>query len=292
MQNRNTIRLKELVNDRRPARSPIVGIPVMLDSGKLFCVRVRRDLLQSALVHAELAYWDEKSNRLVVNGGKRSCWKLISMERFETQGALSSWARTQRTRVIKKSVPEGERKAAKIELEIGKLLRRRKKLYASRPVNPVCVVPHSYPASEWARESELAWYRGKDTRKALSRVFTGPALKAIGFISRPDWKAVYAEAAKVLGIETISERDQHSRITRLTRGPALQTYVKRPDEYLAHMRKPSRPGKHWSADDRPLNVRMREDRLKFLEEVSAIRAVDSHIANLRELQRAARDIAA
>lgn len=288
MQNRNAIRLREIVFDRRPARSPIVGIPVVLESGDLTCVRVRRDLLASALTFAEVAYWDEKSNRLIVNGGKRSCWKLISLTRSEAAQRLDSWARTQRGKVLGKTATRGDKKAAKLQKEIAVLQRRRAKIYIRRPINPVCV-DHKESACEWTREAELRWHNGKATRKALSCVFTGPALKSIGFVSRPDWKALYAEAARVLGMETIPDRDRHARITRLTRGPDLREYLREAYKHLTYMPKPSRPGKHWSYDDRPLNVRMREARAAFLEDVSSIRAIDAQIENLREVQRAARE---
>lgn len=288
MPDRNAARLKEIVNDSRPARAPIVGIPVALESGQLTCIRVRRDLLKSALTHAEVAYWDEKSNRLVLNGGKRSCWKLISMDRYETHAALDAWARNQRNRAIQKTATPGDRKAAQIEKQIGILQRRRKKLHASRPVNPICVAPREFNSSDWMREKELAWHNGKRTRKELSRVFTGPALKSIGFVSRPDWKTLYAKAATALGIESISDCDRHARITRLTRGPSLNEYLREAPKHLAHMEKPYRPSKPWG-NEKPLNVEMREYRMRFLEEVSTIRALDAQIENLREVQRAIKE---
>jgi hypothetical protein len=267
------------------ARTPIVGIPIILDSGELFCIRVRRDLLEAGAVHAKQVYWDAESERLVLNGDRRSCYRLVSMTQFDAYGRIAPWARAQRIRVIRKTATKGERKAAEIDKEIGILRRKADKIRFTRPVNPICQKPQR---CEYGRDTELAWTRGKDTRKELSRVFTSPALKDYSFTHRPDWKIIYTTAANVLGIESISDRDKHSRITKLTNGPTLKTYITRPDKYLARMNKPWARGHEvkYGEDTKPIEERMREWRKEYLEQVSLKRAIECQIENLTEIKRA------
>jgi hypothetical protein len=284
-------RLRELAEDSRPARAPIIGIPIVLVDGTRFCIKVRRDLLESAVALAESAYWDAEANRLVLNGGKRSCWKLISMQESHASngilGSLSSWAESQRNRVVAKSSTPGQRKAKRIEHEIGVLERKRDKIHARRPVNPICQAPRE--CGDWGRETELAWAKGKHTRRELSRVFTIPALHAIQHAFRPDWKALYAEAAKTLGMERISEHNRHPRVTRLTNAPTLVSYVKHPERYLARMDKPYTRGKaeRWGQESTESEVEsMWRYRKEYLEEMSIIRALNQSIENLNEVKRA------
>lgn len=285
-------RIREIANDSRSARSPIVGIPIVLADGTRMCIKVRRDLLQAACAKAMEAKWDSVANRLVLNGGK-SHWKLISMkdayvgDSAGTRGTLTAWATAQRKRVASKSATPAERKAKRIAHEIGILQRRRGKVYARRPVNPICVAPTIY---EYGRENELAWAQGKRTRKELSRVFTAPAIGAIKRVFRADWKPLYAAAAKVLDIKSISERDQHSRITRLTRGPSLTEYIRHPEKHLARMSKPHTRGNdkgRYGQESVESEVEtMRRRRMAYLEEMSQLRALDARIENLREIRRA------
>src|SRR5258708_302119 len=88
-------RIHELANDSRPARSPIVGIPLLLADGTRTCIKVRRDLLQAACAKAMEAKWDSVANRLVLNG-RKSCWKLIPYSNDwapnDYRHTLTAWA--------------------------------------------------------------------------------------------------------------------------------------------------------------------------------------------------------
>ena len=283
-------RMRELANDPRPARSPIIGIPISLADGTRVCIKVRRDLLQAACELAESAHWDATANRLVLNGGKRSCYKLIPMnETYASNGIripLAAWAEAQRKRAIAKSASPGERKAKRIEHEIGVLERKLDKIHARRPVNPICQAPREI-VGYWGRDTELAWCKGKRVRRMLARKFTAPALAQYrGVLLRPKWKELYAQAALILGVEEIPEYDRHSRVTRLTRGPSELEYIRHPEKYLARMSKPWTRGRDRDQSEAETEVEaMRRQRKEYLEDMSMRRAIETQIENLQEVRR-------
>ena len=275
-------RIREIADDTRPARAPYVGIPVVLESGARFCIVVPRKLLEAGIVHAESVRWDADAQRLVLNGGKRSCYQLMTQDAYKVRGALEVWARGQRKRTKAKSATPGERKAAKFDAEIASLQRRKAKVYAQRPVNPLCQPPDDWRNGESWRASEARWYQGKHVRQELSRVFTGPCVRDLKEAYRPHWKQVYADAAHVLGLEKIDDGRKHSRETNRRHGPSLDEYVRHPERFLAYQSKPYRDA------DREFNVeRMREARKNYLEQLSVIRAIEQEIRNLERLKRAA-----
>jgi hypothetical protein len=237
--------------------------------------------LQAAAHHATVAYFDPETARLVLSG-RGSHYSLISQNRWAVTGALEKWARAQRKNKTLKDASPAERKAAKLDAEIAKLQRRKAKVYAERPVNPLCQAPREMQG-DYLRDREAAWHEGKRVRQELSRVFTAPCLTAVRHIARPDWKSVYAEAARVLGVERIDEARRHSRVTKLTRGPSLTEYVRHPETHLAFQRKPWRDAKPETFDVE----RMRERRKEYLEELSVIRAIEQEIRNLERIKRAA-----
>lgn len=301
----NIERLRQIANDKRSARAPYVGIPLVERNGERMCITVKRDHLKAAVALAVYAKWDGEAARLVLNGG-RSEWKLVNLiavNRYAVNGFLEQWARAQRKSIVRKSASPAERKAAGIDKEIGVLRRKLAKVHARR-VNPLCVLPRcesdgTYNYHRGFTESEAAWAQGKRVRRELSRVFTGPALETLNMIHRPDWESLYAAAAKVLGVESIDESKRHSRVTKLTRGPSITDYVRHPEIHLARMSKPYRTrtcawdtvaARQKDGECEPDSVKtfveqMREARMRYLEELSGRHALEAQIVNLEEVKR-------
>ena len=94
----------------------------------------------------------------------------------------------------------------------------------------------------------------------------------------PCWKALYADAARILGIEAISDRDKHSRITKLASGPSLHDYLLSPEKYLARQSKPWRYETHFDVQE------LRGARLRYLETISQCRAIQAQIDNLLKVK--------
>jgi hypothetical protein len=274
--------LRAKAEDTRPARSPYIGIPITTSEGERKCVIVPRKILQAAVVFAESVRWDEGKQRLILNGDKRSCYSLISQDAYHVRGKLEEWARAQRKRGVSNgATTPAQRKAAKLDQDIAKLRKQAFKLQTRRPVNPICQAPREN-VSDYIREAELAWHRGKAVRVQLSHKFTSPALLAMRHIgirsAGPCWKELYREAARILGIDAISDRDKHSRITKLTSGPSLHDYLLSPEEYLARQRKPWRCETSFDVDA------LRKARLYYLESLSQCRAIQAQIDNLLKLK--------
>jgi hypothetical protein len=275
-------RVRELAEDSRPTRAPYVGIPIISDEGERKCIIIPRKILQAAVMFAESVRWDEAQQRLIVNGNKRSCYSLISQDAYHVRGKLEEWARSQRKRVVSKSATPCQRKAAKIDQDVAKFQRQLDKIWNKRPVNPICQAPRQH-AGDYLRDSEAAWHEGKPVRVELSRRFTSPALKAIRHIgirsAGPKWKELYAEAAKILGIEAIPDVHKHSRVTKLTRGPSLHDYILSPETHLARQHKP------WRHDTSFDVEALRRSRLEYLESLSQRRAIQAQIENLLKVKQ-------
>ena len=279
--------LRTKAEDTRAARAPYVGIPVITSEGERKCVIVSRPILKAAVLFAVSARWDEDKQRLILNGDKRSCYSLISQDAYHVRGELEKWARSRRKRCISNSATPTQRKAAKIDQDIAKFRKQLYKLEIRRPVNPICQAPREQHG-DYFRDSELAWHQGKAIRVQLSHKFTAPALETIRQIgirsAGPCWKELYANAARILAIDAISDRDKHSRITKLTRGPSLHEYLMNPAKYLACQTKPWRYETVSSAE---ALENIRGARLRYLETVSQCRAIQAQIDNLLKLKHEA-----
>jgi len=277
-------RVRAMAEDNRPARAPFIGIPIITEAGDRKCVIVPRKILQAAVTFAVSARWDDVNQRLILNGDKRSCYSLISQDAYRVRGELEKWARSQRKRSVSKSATPAQRKAAKIDQDIAKFQKQLYKLRTKRPVNPLCHAPREVEG-DYLRDSELSWHQGKAVRVQLSHKFTAPALKAIRHIgirsAGPMWKDLYAEAARIIGIDAISDRDKHPRITKLASGPSLHDYMLSPEKFLARQHKPLRSKSAFDAEE------MRTARLRYLELMSQCRAIQAQIDNLLKVKREA-----
>lgn len=271
-------RMQSIAQDKRPVRSPIVGIPIILDDGSRSCIAVPRRLFEAGMVHAEGVRWDHNNQRLVLNGGKRSCYRLITQGQYDVRLLLWQWAKAQRKHVVSKRLTPADRKALNIDKDIAKTERKLAKLHCSPPVNPVCQAPREFHG-DYHRDSELHWAQGRAMRIKLSKHFTAPAIRAYKHIHRPDWKALYAAATSITG-HGIPDDCKHSRVTKLTRGPSVDEYIRRPDQHLARQSKPYR-----DRERQYDTAEMMQSRMRYIEALSEKRGMQSQIKNLKECKK-------
>lgn len=285
----------ETIRRYAQGKSPLVGVPIFsVADGKYRTAVFWRSHLQAFAGNPHLvrASYDEETATLVLSGGKHASYRLydlragsdpnskrVTLQAWQIRDELTKWANGRRKSAISRALPENERKAVKLRLEVGKLERARDKIRLYVPFSPLL---SQYPReieSESARKSELCWREEKPVRRALGQLVRR---------ERKTWEQFYDEVERIVG-RTIDASRRHDRVCGRKRGPSKLDYLKYIYTYVGMSERPFRsdwnPYKKWvcgGAGDAELNSfeRHRRAQQEYLAARSERAAIQDAINNL------------
>jgi len=231
----------EMVRRYARGKAPFLGIPVFsLEAGKHITAVFRREHLQAACgcPSVSKASYDDSTHTLVLNGGK-SFWKLRNVlanqviSRMWIADANIKWAQGQRGRAAKRDATPEQRRIMKLELEIGKLERKRDNIYLSLPVSPMKLSGFRYSQSHVPCESK--WRAEKPMRRKLGW---------LAHRERKTWKQFYRDAEAILD-RTIDSSHKHDRVCGRKHGPTVTEYLHQFPKHVGMAHKGYTRGESW-----------------------------------------------
>lgn len=210
-------------------KAPYLGVPVFdMSIGRNVTAVFRRQHLQvaveAAVRHSARVTYDASDHTLNFNSVPGCCYKLRDLKNatgssfrpWHFKEANKAWARGRRKSAVMRAMPADEKRSVRLQEEIGKLARKRDKIYASAPLHPLLSLHPRGPACEYSREQAAQWHAEKPTRRRLGQLVRR---------ERKTWAIFYADVAAIIGRE-VSEGQRHNRVCTRCNGPEHITYLK------------------------------------------------------------------
>lgn len=285
-------------------RAPYLGVPVFdMSIGRTVTAVFRKEHLQVA-VSAAVKYgarvtYDASDHTLNFNSVPGCCYKLRDLKNaagspfnpWHFKEANEAWARGRRKSAVTRAMSPDDRRKVKLQEEIGRLARKRDKIYASAPLHPLLSLHPRGPACDYSRKQAMRWRAEKPLRRKLGQLVRR---------ERKTWAAFYADVAAIIGHE-VSDTYRHDRVCNRKGGPDRIDYLKYLYRYVGMATMPYEQEHKWNPyrlgfgpeHDQNEFQRHRQAQMEYLVamgERAAIQSqIDAHRQEIAELGKPAQD---
>lgn len=270
-------------------KAPFLGVPVFdMSIGRTVTAVFRKEHLQvaveAAVRHGARVTYDASDHTLNFNSVPGCCYRLRDLKNavgtpfhpWQFKEANEAWARGRRKSAVTRAMSPDVRRKVKLQEEIGKLARKRDKIYASAPLHPLLSLHPREPACEYSRKETARWRAEKPMRRKLGQLVRR---------ERKTWAAFYADVAAIIG-HGVGDTYRHDRVCSRRDGPERTTYLKYLYRYVGMATMPYDQEHKWnpykllgygSEHDQNEFQRHREAQMEYLAAMGQRAAIQSQI---------------